>query len=286
MCVGSLPVRKFNFIPMLKKSTIGFAVIPNTILKDNRLSMKARFLWAFINDKPEGWDFSAKRIAEELGTGEKSVKTGMKELQECGYLSFEAKMDKAGRFSGQNYILTDGIEEHPQTDASNNGAPQIGGVSIGGGQNQTEKNQTERFKEKKEKNEELDSYPDFLIRKEYTDKDSPVPGYMEWDESPPMTKKHMVDKVFELMAELNPAWDDLKTQKHQRECAKKALKKLQTLDRLRGVIAGVHRTRGEQYAPHITTPEELYYKLGKLMAFMDKERTKQEPDIPTFGRKE
>lgn len=128
---------------MLKKNTIGFAVIPNNILKDNRLSMKARFLWAFINDKPEGWDFSARRMGQELGTGEKAVKSGLKELQECGYLSFEAKMDENGKFNGQEYILTDQLTNDTVAEGTDpggtaDGTPQNGTLRNGGGQNQKE----------------------------------------------------------------------------------------------------------------------------------------------------
>ena len=54
---------------------------------DNRLSLKAKGIWAYMKSKPANWDFSAKRIAMENKDETKSVQRGMKELEDCGYLS-------------------------------------------------------------------------------------------------------------------------------------------------------------------------------------------------------
>jgi len=54
---------------------------------DDRLSLKAKGIWAYMKSKPSNWDFSAKRIATESKDETKSVQRGMKELEECGYLS-------------------------------------------------------------------------------------------------------------------------------------------------------------------------------------------------------
>ena len=57
------------------------------IWRDDRLSLKAKGIWAYMKSKPGNWDFSAKRIATESRDETKSVQRGMKELEECGYLS-------------------------------------------------------------------------------------------------------------------------------------------------------------------------------------------------------
>ena len=54
---------------------------------DNRLSLKAKGIWAYMKSKPANWDFSAKRIAADNKDETKSVQRGMKELEDCGYLS-------------------------------------------------------------------------------------------------------------------------------------------------------------------------------------------------------
>ncbi len=54
---------------------------------DDRLSLKAKGIWAYMKSKPATWDFSAKRIAMESRDETKSVQRGMRELEGYGYLS-------------------------------------------------------------------------------------------------------------------------------------------------------------------------------------------------------
>jgi hypothetical protein len=54
---------------------------------DDRLSLKAKGIWAYMKSKPAIWDFSAKRIAMDNKDETKSVQRGMRELENCGYLS-------------------------------------------------------------------------------------------------------------------------------------------------------------------------------------------------------
>jgi len=54
---------------------------------DDRLSLKAKGIWAYMKSKPATWDFSAKRIAMDNKDETKSVQRGMRELESCGYLS-------------------------------------------------------------------------------------------------------------------------------------------------------------------------------------------------------
>ena len=87
--------------PNLKKnikSSFGWA--PNEIIYDPNLSLKAKGLWLYMHAKPDDWHFAAERIAKETLDGEKSIRAGLRELLEAGYLS--AKKQPSGRFL---YIL-------------------------------------------------------------------------------------------------------------------------------------------------------------------------------------
>lgn len=64
----------------------GFAQVPNNVLWDPELSMKAKGLWAYIKSKPPYWDFAAERIARETKESRKSILAGLKELEAAGYL--------------------------------------------------------------------------------------------------------------------------------------------------------------------------------------------------------
>lgn len=90
----------------LKKLTGNFTIIPNHILNDVTLSFKAKGLWVYINSKPEGWDFSIEKISKATKEGEKSVRSGLTELREAGYLEYKPKFDfELKKLVGQEYIL-------------------------------------------------------------------------------------------------------------------------------------------------------------------------------------
>lgn len=58
-----------------------------TIWHDDRLSMKAKGLFGYMNTKPSTYDFACKRIANDMRDAVKSVVSAMKELENLGYLN-------------------------------------------------------------------------------------------------------------------------------------------------------------------------------------------------------
>lgn len=83
----------------LKKQEIGFAQIKNEVLQDRSLSWKAKGIFAYIYSKPENWDFAIDRISFDSQDGYDSTNTGIKELEEWGYL--ERIKLKTGRIEYQ-----------------------------------------------------------------------------------------------------------------------------------------------------------------------------------------
>jgi len=84
-----------------------YATIPNELLNNQNISLKAKGLFAYLQSKPEDWTFSKARIAAQLKEGEKSITKAMAELKEFGYLQNKPVQDKKGKFIGQDYILDD-----------------------------------------------------------------------------------------------------------------------------------------------------------------------------------
>jgi hypothetical protein len=70
----------------IKKFQNGYAQVPNSLLQDGNLSFKARGLWSYMQSLPEDWDFAIERIADTGKDGKTSVQTGIKELEDAGYL--------------------------------------------------------------------------------------------------------------------------------------------------------------------------------------------------------
>lgn len=78
-----------------KKQVIPFTQVPNNLLYDPDISFKAKGLWAYMSAKPDGWNFSADRIAMETKEERKAILAGLKELSGAGYIT--AKKLKDGR---------------------------------------------------------------------------------------------------------------------------------------------------------------------------------------------
>lgn len=92
----------------IDKLNVPFAQVPNELLSDPVVSLKAKGLWAYIQSKPNDYDFSADRIINENADGVDSIKTALKELEEKGYLLRKRKQD--GRV---DYCLTFPKVENP-----------------------------------------------------------------------------------------------------------------------------------------------------------------------------
>ena len=66
----------------LEKPKTNFTVIPNEIFSRSELSAEARFLWAYLASKPEGWDVKILDLQKHLKCGREKVYRMMKELIE------------------------------------------------------------------------------------------------------------------------------------------------------------------------------------------------------------
>lgn len=79
----------------LIKQIIPFTQVPNGLLYNPDISFKAKGIWAYMSAKPEGWNFSADRIAEETKEERRSILSGLRELSDNGYIT--AKKLGSGR---------------------------------------------------------------------------------------------------------------------------------------------------------------------------------------------
>ena len=70
----------------VKKFNVPFAQIPNNILFSDKISLKAKGLWSYIQAKPDNWQFSSERIANDCAEGLFAVRQGLKELVDNGLL--------------------------------------------------------------------------------------------------------------------------------------------------------------------------------------------------------
>ena len=82
-----------------------FTVIANSVFKDRRLSAKAKGILVEMLSLPENWDYTLKGLTTLFSDGIDSIRQGIKELEENGYIVRERKRDVRGRLGGMEYVI-------------------------------------------------------------------------------------------------------------------------------------------------------------------------------------
>ncbi len=85
-------LEKHTIIVLNEALKKGFTQIPNYILRDSKLSFGARLVYAVLLSY--AWQEDScfpgqERIAEDLGTSDRSVRTYLSELKEWGYIDWK-----------------------------------------------------------------------------------------------------------------------------------------------------------------------------------------------------
>lgn len=84
-----------------------FTIVSNAIIRDARLSLKARGLGVWLLSHSHGWKLSIRSIATQVGAGAEAVQSGLKELEDAGYLVRDQQTGEHGKFAGVEYRITD-----------------------------------------------------------------------------------------------------------------------------------------------------------------------------------
>lgn len=88
-------------------------------LNDENLSWKAKGLLAYLLSKPDDWQIYVKDLIKRSTDGRDSVVSGLKELEDNGYLSRQQIRGGNGKFGQMEYI----VYEQPLT---------VNGISVSG----------------------------------------------------------------------------------------------------------------------------------------------------------
>lgn len=83
----------------------GFTVLTNGVLRDPRLSLKTKGLFAVISSLPDDWRYSVSGLASFCGVGRDAIRAALKELETAGYLTREQLHGEQGKFGGNAYVL-------------------------------------------------------------------------------------------------------------------------------------------------------------------------------------
>ena len=90
-----------------------FTIIRNDVLRDDRLSYRARGLLAALLSRPDNWTIRSEDLAREGTEGRGAVLTALKELRDAGYLTIEKKKrEDNGQFYTEQVVY-----DYPQQSA-------------------------------------------------------------------------------------------------------------------------------------------------------------------------
>lgn len=91
---------------MLIKPKSYWEQIPKEWLRDSRLSFKALGILCKLQSLPSSWDFSIRGLAAIMKDGTESIRSGVNELEELGYLTRRGQKRGAdGTMSGGDWIV-------------------------------------------------------------------------------------------------------------------------------------------------------------------------------------
>lgn len=124
-----------------------FTVVDNYALRDENLSLKARGLLVTMLSLPDSWQFSENGLCSIFKKdGQSSIRSGLKELEEAGYLVRTRTRDSLGRVSSVDWTIYDypHVENHNVVKPSLDLQPQLNT-----NQSKTKESNTDREKRKR-----------------------------------------------------------------------------------------------------------------------------------------
>jgi len=225
----------------LAKQDIPFTQVANIVLNDKELSFKAKGIFAYLFSKPEGWNFNGDRIAKESCDGRKAVFSGLKELEEKGYL--QRIKNSSGRV---DYSLK--FSQEPVAQKGQEGEKPVAPFG----------------KEPKRQRAEMGSISniDSESNKEIEKYIAPSAG-------------NAVNEIIFLFKEVNPSIEKFYGNKTQRSSVERMLKTFGRA-KVESMIAVLPQLNAKPFWPKSTTPVELENNIGKYKAKSQEERNKVE----------
>lgn len=96
-----------------------FSILSNEMLDDTNMSFKARGLLAYMLSKPDDWKFYVSELTDHSSKdGEKAIRSALSEIESAGYLERHRDRDDTGKFTGQDFILSDKPHSQNRHDAN------------------------------------------------------------------------------------------------------------------------------------------------------------------------
>ena len=103
-----------------------YTVIDNCVFKDLRLSAKAKGLLSQMLSLPDDWNYSIAGLTTLFSDGESSIRSGLDELKDFGYLRINRITDSKGKVVDWEYVIfEDPNLENPDVENPHVGNPDV-----------------------------------------------------------------------------------------------------------------------------------------------------------------
>lgn len=101
-----------------------FSVISNSVIRDTRLSYRARGVLLDILSRPDNWRVSADSLARTGSEGRHAILSALKELREIGYMRTERLRKENGRFETVSIVYDTPNYEFTEVQKPDSGYPE------------------------------------------------------------------------------------------------------------------------------------------------------------------
>lgn len=82
-----------------------YTIISNDVLRDERLSFRARGILASILSRPDNWRTDSESLARESKEGRTAILTALKELENVGYLQRKKSQNDKGHWITESLVF-------------------------------------------------------------------------------------------------------------------------------------------------------------------------------------
>lgn len=93
-----------------------FTQVPNSWLRDQRLSLRTKGLLAQLLSHTDGWSVTIGQLAEANTCGRDAIRTSVRELEEAGYLRRSQARAEGGEFAEAVWETSEPMTVSPMTD--------------------------------------------------------------------------------------------------------------------------------------------------------------------------
>lgn len=107
-----------------------YSVIANQALRDERLSFRARGIFAFLMSQPDNWSVRSDALSHNAKEGRDAIRAALNELEECGYLQRKKYQDSNGHWKTDT-VLCETPLKNDGFPVTEDGFPGVGSPVVG-----------------------------------------------------------------------------------------------------------------------------------------------------------